>query len=204
MMRTMTQPRPARFRIALVAITLLALAALTGLGWFNWWLRHTWTRIYPVCGSDGVVYEFLDPMIPEARDLFIGYKTSTLPQHTKSMATEASTYVRVVGDKVYARSWYWMLGLAERTNGQNYMNEDLAELVGRPDLATTFCSHFVQLATTLDRYSYTIRDYPQASVQEFLELLSFGVIYERRGEYTAVGRFFQRFEDEPLPEPEAE
>lgn len=37
------------FRAILAATAILAVAALGGMGWYNWWIRYTWMPIHPVC-----------------------------------------------------------------------------------------------------------------------------------------------------------
>lgn len=109
-------------RTILIATAALAVAVLAGLGWFNWWLRHAWTRIYPICHYHETV-QLIEPMTAEATDLFLHY-----------MASRESPYIRIQQKAVYAKSWFWLFGGPEIVNVTNAVLSDLARAHNRdPD-----------------------------------------------------------------------
>lgn len=59
----------------LAAIAFLAVAAPCSLVWFNWWIRNSWTRMYPICHDGDTLVEFMEPMSDEAFEVYASYMT---------------------------------------------------------------------------------------------------------------------------------
>lgn len=185
-------------RILMAATAVLAVAALAGLGWFNWWIRHTWMPISPVCWDGEANVQLTEPLTPEAHALFLRYLTWTREKDTEQDRKEAATYVRVIGSQAYVRTWYWLLGPVEMRNLQAYLDNDFEKMYGlAPDSIGMTCLSLARAATIRRSDFYATKPYISDDLSEAIAALAFGVFRERYGEYTWVGRFFQAFEDVP-------
>lgn len=185
-------------RITLAATALLAVAALGGLGWFNWWIRHTWMPIHPVCWDGEALVQFTEPLTPEAHELFLRYVSWTRARDAEKYRAQRATYVRVIGSQAYVRTWFWLLGPVEMMNLQAYFENDLEKRFNKGEIVT--CLGLARIATIRRSDHYATEPYISDSTSEILKPFTFGVEREREGEYSLVGRLFQHFDDIP-PQP---
>lgn len=181
----------------MAATAVLAVAALAGLGWFNWWVRHTWRPIHPVCWDGEEYVQLSEPLTPEAHALFLRYMARTRVEDTEQRRKERATYVRVMGSQAYVRTWYWLLGGVEMNNLQGYLERDLEKMFNVKEGSAATCLGLARTATIRRSDFYATKPYISDSLSETIEPLTFGVFQERNGTYTWIGRFFQRFEDVP-------
>lgn len=187
-------------RTTLAAAAVLAVAAIGGLGWYNWWIRHTWRPIHPVCWDGEALVQFTEPLTPEAHDLFLRYVSWTRARDAENYRAQRATYVRVIGSQAYVRTWFWLLGPVEMMNVQAYLNEDLEKMFGWKKDSIGICLDIARAATIRRSDYYATEPYISDDTAEFLASFSFGVERERDGEYSLVGRLFQNFDDIP-PQP---
>jgi hypothetical protein len=185
-------------RTTLAAAAILAVAAIGGLGWFNWWIRHTWMPSHPVCWDGEALVQFTEPLTPEAHALFLQHISWTRAIDSERHRAQRAAYVRVIGSQAYVRTWYWVLGPTAMMNVQAYFENDLEKLFNSEEIGT--CLGLARIATIRRSDSYATEPYISESTSELLAPLAFGVEREREGQYSLVGRFFQHFEDIP-PKP---
>lgn len=187
-------------RTTLAAAAILAVAALGGLGWYNWWIRHTWMPIHPVCWDGEDYAQFTEPLTPEAHDLFLRYMAWELEEDSDADRAQRASYVRIIGSQAYVRTWYWIWGPVEMRNLQAYLNNDLERMFGWENDSIGICLDIARAATIRRSDNYATEPYISDDTAELLAFFSFGVEREREGEYSLVGRFFQHFDDIP-PQP---
>lgn len=191
--------RPRLRTLALLAATLLVVASVAWLGWYNWKIRNSWVRLYPVCRHAGTYVDLVEPLTPPVNELFVGWSTMTRPHHRPEFAAMEASYIRVKDGKVFAPLWYQALAGMENRQLVWYMSSELATLLGKDDPDNwSHCSKFVEIATISRRQDYLYRYRLSETAEAFWTALSFGVDRERDGEYSWVGRALQPFAIEPV------
>ncbi|CAA6604473.1 hypothetical protein MTBLM1_30066 [Rhodospirillaceae bacterium LM-1] len=176
--------------LGLAAIVFLTVAAAGSLFWFNWWIRNSWVRVYPICHDGDTLVEFTEPMTDEAFELYARY-----------MLLDSAEYVRVINKTVYSKRWYWLFGDGEHLQITGLVADALAKAHGQKGGRDSHCREIANNGTLRDGW-YHAEYYPPNWVRDNLLLISFGVRRERIGYYTPVGRFLKRFEisdNEPKP-----
>lgn len=185
--------------LALLATALLTVASVVWLGWYNWNIRNTWVRLYPVCRSLGTYVDMAEPLTPLANELFVTWSTSTRPHHPPEFAARTESYIRTKDGKVYSRLWHQTLAGMENRQLILYMSRELATMLGKEDPDYwSHCSKFVEIATVSRRQDYLYRTRLNETAETIWTFLSFGVDRERYGEYSWVGRLLQPFAIEPI------
>ncbi|MBF0169376.1 MAG: hypothetical protein HQL45_17350 [Alphaproteobacteria bacterium] len=173
-----------KIQAGLLAIALLAVAAAGSLFWFNWWIRNSWTRIYPICHDGDTLVQFTKPLTEEAFELYASYMTKS----------NKRGYSFRVGDAIYVKRGYWLFGDGEHLQITRLMNDGLARARALKEGGGIHCSEIAELGTlSRDRW-YTSEYYPPNWVRDNLERVSFHVLAERFGTYTPFGEFLRQFE----------
>ncbi|MBF0269175.1 MAG: hypothetical protein HQL44_11345 [Alphaproteobacteria bacterium] len=177
--------------LSLLAIAIWAVATAGSLFWFNWWIRNSWTRTYPICHDGDALVEFTQPMTDEAFEIYAHY-----------MLLDSSEYVRVVNRSVFSKRWYWLFGDGEHLQITGLMNDQLARARGLKENRDIHCREIARMGMVSEDGWYTSGYYPPNWVRDNLQQISFDVLKERFGDYTPFGEFLKRFElsdNEPKP-----
>lgn len=103
--------------------------------WYKEISRYTWTRLYPICWAGEEEGEVLDPLTPEAEQMFAAY-----------MKQDEGADIRVCGSRVYARLSYRSDDPAVMSQVTTYMLARIAKSHGLGDVTST-CIDFGKLAT---------------------------------------------------------
>jgi hypothetical protein len=175
-----------KIQLGLFATALLAVAAAGSLFWFNWWIRNSWTQIYPLCHDGDALVEFTEPMTKEAFDLYARY-----------MLLDSQAYVYVDGNLVFTKRWFWLFGDGELLQVTGLVYNGLAKGHGPKDRWEIDCSELAKKGTPSGDWTYTSSYYPPNWVRDNLQRISFDVLRERFGHYTPIGKFLKRFEITP-------
>jgi len=186
--------------IVLVAL-LLAFVSVAWLAWYNWNIRNTWVRLYPVCRDAGEYVDLVELMTPQANQMFVEWATMTRPHHRPEFAIGMDKYIRVKDGKVYAQLWYQTLAGMENRQLVWYMSRELATILGKPNPDSwSYCMDFAEIATTRRNRDYHVRERLSENAEAFWTFLSFGVDRERDGEYSWVGKLLLPYAKEPVLE----
>lgn len=189
-----------RFILRLLAVAVLvAVTAIGGLGWFNWWIRNTWMPIAPLCFDGDETVQLTEPLTPEAKELYLRYITRMRDIFTEKDRAERATYARVVGDQAYVRTWYWLLGTPELRNLAHAWEKELYRRIDIKDDADNMCLDIVRVATINRPRHYDSEDYISESMADRLTPWTFNVWGERSGNYTWIGWQLKRIESDSSP-----
>ncbi|MCA1909669.1 MAG: hypothetical protein LDL39_15025 [Magnetospirillum sp.] len=193
--------RPRRLILILLLAAMLVPAGVAWLAWYNWNIRNTWVRIYPVCYAGGTYIDLVEPMTPLANQMFVEWSTMTRPHHRPEYAVGMDKYIRVKDGKVFAPLWYQTLAGMENRQLVWYMSSELAKILGKPDpIIWGNCRDFVDMATISRRQDYVYRYRLSENAEAFWTFLSFGVDRERDGEYSWVGKLLLPYAIDPVLE----
>ena len=193
--------RPRLRALALLAAILLVSTCMAWLVWYNWNIRNTWVRVYPVCYAGGTYIDLVEPMTPMANQMFVEWSTMTRPHHRADFAIGMDKYIRVKDGKVFAPLWYQTLAGMENRQLIWYKSRELATVLGKPDPDNWGdCRKFVEIATISRRQDYVYRYRLSENAEAFWTFLSFGVDRERDGEYSWVGKLLLPYAKEPVLE----
>lgn len=116
------------------ALYVVAYNAIYG-AWYGEVSRYTWTRLYPICWGGEEYEEVLEPLTPEAEQMFARY-----------MKQDEGPDIRVYGTKVYARLSYREFDPPVMSQVTSYMLDRIAKTHGATDIGGT-CIDFGKLAT---------------------------------------------------------
>ncbi len=166
------------------AVALLAITAVSALGWFNWWLRFGWDRLYPICFDGDQYMQVTEPLTPEATRLFVGDWSDD----------DEKSYIHINNGVFYTRNWYWLFGEPEIVQVTNAVFDEIIRSRGL-DPKEPFCGNFGEFATVKGDYP-NLEEYPSNWTQDMLMPLSFDIRRERFGDYSLVGKFYRMFEDD--------
>ncbi|MGE4281380.1 MAG: hypothetical protein AB7G62_17480 [Magnetospirillum sp.] len=193
----MKRPR----RLILLLVTMLVPAGVAWLAWYNWNIRNTWVRLYPVCRDAGEYVDLIEPMTPQVNQMFVEWATMTRPLHRPEYAVGMDKYIRVKDGKVYAPLWYQTLAGMENRQRIWYMSRELATMLGKPNPDNwSYCMDFAKIATTSRNRDYHVRARLSDKAEAFWTFLSFGVDRERDGEYSWVGKLLLPYAIDPVLE----
>lgn len=193
--------RPRRLTLILLLVALLVPAGVAWLAWYNWNIRNTWVRLYPVCRDGGSYLDLVEPMTPQANQMFMEWATMTSPHHRADFAAKVTGYIRAKDGKVFALLWYQTLAGMENRQLLWYMSSDLAKVLGRPaPIIWGNCRDFVDMATISRRQDYVYRNRLSENAEAFWTFLSFGVDRERFGDYSWVGKLLLPYAIDPVLE----
>jgi len=168
----------------MAVIAFLAVAAVGSLFWFNWWIRNSWTRMYPICFDGDTLVEFTEPMTDEAFELYTSYMTRGRNADYSYRDSQA----------IYVKRWYWLFGDGEHLQITGLVNDGLAKAHGQEENRDIHCSEIARIGTPSGGRGYQSGYYPPNWVRDNLQLVSFHVLGERFGYYTPVGEFLRQFE----------
>lgn len=179
--------RAGKWSLGSLAVVLIALAVLGGIARYNWWIRHTWVRIYPACfNGDGLV-EVIEPLTPEAERMFL----AIMQDHGSD-----DPNTRVYGNVVYGNMAFRLLNDGNAMQVTGIMTARLAKARGLDKEDSSLCSSFGAEATASGSQRPRQRNYFPFWFRliglNAMERLAFGAHYLE--EKTAVGRYFRRFD----------
>lgn len=158
--------RPTRLCFGVSIAALLAVLAVVGLGWYNWWLRHGWVRIYPQC-QDAEWAELTEPLSP------MGFKA-----FADRLTTWDGIAFRIYGDEILGRPWFRFIGRHYLANISQAACDDVVALRGRGERCLTCMSmsEIISLSGTRDP---EVEEFPKVWMTDLMATLSFDVEGER-------------------------
>ncbi|MGE4527631.1 MAG: hypothetical protein AB7D00_04615 [Rhodospirillaceae bacterium] len=179
----------------LLAIAVLAVAGLGALGYFNWWIRHTWTRFHLTCWGGEWYYQLIGPFTPEVQRLFLKYNEREVGVREDEKHLHPPGYVghlRIDDGGIAVETSYWLFAEPTMMQLSGYMARDLERIVPFDERGKSLldCGKIAKYGMVKGRAIVT-RGFPSYWNSEILYALSFGALNERFGTYTPIGRFFR-------------
>ncbi|WP_337997275.1 hypothetical protein [Oleispirillum naphthae] len=186
---------PRRWKRNLLAAAVLAVAGLGALGYFNWWIRHTWTRLHLTCIGAWGYYQLVGPFTPEVQGLFLKYAERRVGVREGEKHLHPPGYVgylRIDDGGVSVETSYWLFAEPEMWQFGAYMGRDLESLVpfDERDKNLRGCRKIEKYGIVKGNETFA-KSYPFYWNSSILYALSFGALNERSGRYTPIGRFFR-------------
>jgi hypothetical protein len=153
---------PTRLHRAVALAALLAALGLVGLGWYNWWLRHGWVRIYPQC-QDTEWAELIEPLSPVG---FLAF--------ADRLANWKGVPFRIHGDEILGPPWFRYIGRHYVARSTDRACEDVAAIRGRK-VDCSFCTSVSETLSLSGTKRPEVREFPKVWMTDLMAKLSFGV-----------------------------
>ena len=195
----------------------VAVCCLTFLGWYNWYIRHTFSELLPTVwyGGDWVIL-YLPP--PWRTDFAQAYQSEVSSAYDVMQKGTFNSVFRKINGRFYVKNYYRFFDdnlpyHMYQAAAACVVTAEMKRSVGLPAPPMTDCTTY-EYGNRLDeliwkycpadkvcaykssddfmKYSKKRRFYDN---EDYIEWFGFGVEGEARGEYTWIGRLFSLFPD---------